>query len=118
MSPTYSERRAFDRERVRIEADLWSQYFNLRVLITDLSEAGMAISSSEPVPANTAVHLRFDLPLSNSTIRSEARVIWSKSEEDRAGLQFTRISESDKRTLQHWLKSHCAHDETKCEEFA
>lgn len=105
------ERRQFQRESVRIEADLWSQFASMRVLITDLSEAGIAIKTTEPIPSNTEIHIRFDLPLSNSTVRCDARIAWSDSTEGRAGLHFTRVGEADKRTIVHWLVNHCAKDE-------
>jgi c-di-GMP-binding flagellar brake protein YcgR len=105
------ERRQHSRESVRIEADLWSQYDSMRVLITDLSEAGIAIRTREPIPANTEIHIRFELPLTNATVRCDARVAWSDSIEGRAGLHFSRVGEADKRTIIHWLQNHCAKDE-------
>jgi c-di-GMP-binding flagellar brake protein YcgR len=106
MSPTYNERRAYPRERVDIQADLWSQYHNMTVSVVELSEGGMGIANGW-LPVRTAVHLRFDLPLTASVIRCEARVVWSDGESNRSGLQFTKIAEAEKRALINWLERHC-----------
>lgn len=106
-SPTYHERRAHPRERVHIQADLWSQDHNLTVPIVELGEGGMAIANGT-LPEKADIHLRFELPFTTAVIRCEARVVWSSVEQDRAGLQFTRLQESERRTLSQWLEHHCA----------
>jgi len=68
----------------------------------NLSEAGMAITSPEPLSPGEHIELRFCLPGTTDFLAFPAQVCWTNSE-GQAGVQFPTVADSAKRQLQNWL---------------
>ena len=72
-------------------------------LIVDISEVGMSIQSSEPLPAVRSIPLRFVLPGTAEMIEASGDMIWSDPQ-GRAGMLFSRMNSRGFRALQQWLR--------------
>ena len=103
-----SSRRQMPRRRVSIEVMLWSQQQRTQGLIVDLAEGGCRLSCEESLPLRCEMHLRFDLPFSETTIRCDGRIVWASQEKSGAGVEFLRMSEVDRRRILHWLDNNAA----------
>jgi len=68
----------------------------------NLSEAGMAITSPEPLSPSEHIELRFCLPGTTDSLAFPAQVCWTNSE-GQAGVQFQTVADSAKQQLQNWL---------------
>ena len=72
-----------------------------RSRILNLSEGGMAVHLTKPVPAATPVRVRFFLP-GGLRIEAKAEITWHK-ENKGVGVRFVHIDQKMQRDLEHWL---------------
>jgi uncharacterized protein (TIGR02266 family) len=74
-------------------------------LTLNVSTGGLAVRTTSPLEAGTALKLRFRLPGGKNEIEGEARVAWV----DRRvgmGLQFVRISADDQSAIDQFVHAH------------
>jgi hypothetical protein len=76
----------------------------LKILITDIGDGGVGISTREEVLVGTALRFDVRLPMTSRELHLEARVLW-KREYGRFGCEFVRIPPVDLMLLHDWLKS-------------
>lgn len=72
-------------------------------LILDVSEVGMSIQSSEPLPEVRSIPLRFVLPGTAEMIEATGEMIWNDPQ-GRAGMLFSRMNSRGHKSLQQWLR--------------
>ena len=69
---------------------------------TNLSEGGMAVSFSEPLPATGLTKIHFFLPGLQAPLELRANVAWS-AEEGKAGLRFVDPEKKTQAMIEDWL---------------
>lgn len=76
----------------------------------DISEHGLALQATEPVPMSSNLHFRCVLPGTDVTLQGHADVIWA-SDMGRAGLFFSKLAPASRKHLKQWLRkrSHAGH---------
>ena len=91
----------------------------LAAVTIDISEHGLALQATEPVPISSHLPFRCVLPGTDFTLQGYADVIWA-SDQGRAGLFFSKLAPAAHKHLRHWLqkRSHArregkAHDRKK-----
>jgi GAF domain-containing protein len=70
--------------------------------ILDISEDGMSIQTSSPLPVERNLSLCLDLSETGTSIRTSGQVVWSESS-GRAGIRFARLSREALDQLKEWL---------------
>ncbi|MBI2871302.1 MAG: PilZ domain-containing protein [Candidatus Omnitrophica bacterium] len=79
-------------------------------LIRDVSEEGLQIEVEKEILPGTRLGLSIQLPGDESMIEAEAVVCWTRKAHETwrtdydAGLRVTRLNESDRERLFHYLK--------------
>jgi CheY-like chemotaxis protein len=74
----------------------------------DISEHGIAVQATEPVPMHPNLAFRCLLPGTDITLHGHADVIWA-SDQGRAGLFFSRLTPSARKHLKQWLHKRGVH---------
>ncbi len=74
-------------------------------LILDLSQQGLSLQASEPLPAVHKVPLRFVLPGTSHMVEGTGEVIWA-DDEGRAGMLFSHLNAASRKYLKGWLAKH------------
>ena len=82
----------------------------------DMGPGGLYVTSSQNVELGERLHLSFNLPGLTATIRAQGRVAWLNSTGNRRkpsypqgfGIEFTLISETEKRAIADHLKTNPA----------
>jgi CheY-like chemotaxis protein len=69
----------------------------------DISEHGLALQATEPVPMSSSLHFRCVLPGTDTTLQGHADVIWA-SDKGRAGLFFSKLAPASRKHLRQWLR--------------
>src|ERR1700722_8135371 len=70
--------------------------------ILDISEQGMSIQTSSPLPVERTLSVCLELSETNTSIRTTGQVVWSESS-GRAGIRFARLSGESLDRLKEWL---------------
>jgi PilZ domain-containing protein len=70
--------------------------------ITNLSQGGVAIATSEMLDPAEPLRLRFDLPETDSFVEARGEVAWT-DEHGHTGIRFIEISERLQSNLEQWL---------------
>jgi response regulator RpfG family c-di-GMP phosphodiesterase len=83
----------------------------LTAISLDISEHGLAVQATEPVPMSGDVVFRCVLPGSKSSVQGHAEVIWA-SDGGRAGMFFSQISPAARKSLKQWLNRRSAENRT------
>ena len=78
----------------------------------DISEHGLAVQATEPIPMSSNVAFRCALPGTDITMHGHAEVIWA-SDQGRAGLFFSKLAPAARKHLKHWLHKRSAHGKAK-----
>lgn len=83
----------------------------LAAVTIDISEHGLALQATEPVPISSHLPFRCALPGTDFTLHGHADVIWA-SDQGRAGLFFSNLAPATRKHLKHWLqkRSHARHE--------
>lgn len=79
----------------------------LRFSAVNISEEGMGLQGSVPLPAQHTVHIEFTLP-GNAMINMAASVIWSDPH-GRIGVRFQRVTSPSSAVLRRWLEGRFEH---------
>jgi response regulator RpfG family c-di-GMP phosphodiesterase len=74
----------------------------LEVMLNDLSETGMAVTSRHPLKKGEQVHIRFSLPGSTIVIRGKGHIAWSKSD-GTMGIAFDSLNDADRDLICKWV---------------
>jgi hypothetical protein len=76
----------------------------------DISEHGLALQATEPVPMSSNLPFRCVLPGTDFTLQGHADVIWA-SDKGRAGLFFSKLAPASRKHLKQWLRrrNHTGH---------
>jgi hypothetical protein len=77
---------------------------SVSIMVTDIGDGGLGISTKEPLSIGKELGLRLKLPRLHREIFLEVRVLWVR-EYGRAGCEFVRIPPVDATVLNEWLKS-------------
>jgi GAF domain/PilZ domain/Sel1 repeat len=70
--------------------------------ILDISEDGMSIQTSTPLPVQRRLSLSLDLSETSASIHATGQVVWSESS-GRAGIRFGPLSREPLEQLKEWL---------------
>lgn len=85
------------------------------LLIIDLGLNGVFVEREKPLPRNSRVRVRFQLPGNELPVEAECRVAWhhsadrplrSKQLPAGLGLEFVEMAEDDARRLRSYLEEH------------
>ena len=80
----------------------------LKAYSKNISNGGLFVKTSNPLPKGTLINLRLQLPGLTEHLKIDCSVVWNNKKENNPvgmGLQFDNMSDSDKKTLQSYLKS-------------
>jgi PilZ domain len=70
--------------------------------ITNLSQGGIAVTTSEALDPAESLRLRFDLPETDSFVEARGEVAWT-DEHGHSGIRFIEVSERLQNNLEQWL---------------
>ena len=110
------------RKAVRVTRSLEIQYtaagVTIRGRVSDISEGGLFIDTTNPLEVGTLVHYSFSLPVRNCPviIKGRARVTWTQHMVG-MGIQFLDMSREDRDRIKYWVASEffgVAADSTPC----
>lgn len=79
-------------------------------IASSLGGGGLFVDQFSPPPMGTPIHLEINLPASGRVIRAESKVVWvrksllEKVSYPGMGLQFTSISEADRKEILRFIK--------------
>jgi CheY-like chemotaxis protein len=91
-------------QRQKMESLVYLRFGNvcpIPALVLDLSEDGLSVQASEPLPA-AELPLRFILPGTTHLIEGTGEVIWA-DDCGRAGIFFNELTAGARRELKSWL---------------
>lgn len=106
---TEEQRQTF-RIPVRLQVEIEQGTQERFLTCTNLSEGGMYLHTPEPFPENTALHLKFTLPLGNEEIKAVTEVVrtyplgTTPDAEPGAGLRFVEISDSARQQIRNFVQ--------------
>jgi len=100
---TKGRRRKSTRYEMKTLVYLEVENATLAAVTIDISQHGLALQATEPVPISSNVPFRCVLPGTDSTLQGRADVIWA-SDQGRAGLFFSKITPASRKHLKHWLQ--------------
>jgi type IV pilus assembly protein PilZ len=79
----------------------------------DLGTGGVFIETKQPLSAGSEIELTFTIPDSKETLRTKGKVIWSQAAitgrsdiNVGMGVQFTKFSESQRKTLDEFISRY------------
>jgi hypothetical protein len=96
------ERRRFYRYPVAMAATLEFGNSVEAVMITNLSEGGMAFTVGSPLTPGLIVKWKFELPDGKGALEGKGEVSWTDNKNN-AGIRFVHIPLPYKTRLEHWL---------------
>ena len=104
------QRRRVARYETKTLVHLDFESASIPAITIDISEHGLALQATEPVPISSHVPFRCVLPGTHETLQGVAEVIWA-SDQGRAGLFFARLTPAGRKHLKEWLhrRSHASH---------
>jgi response regulator RpfG family c-di-GMP phosphodiesterase len=106
--PAKHPHRRSARYEMKALVDLEIEERTLQAITIDISEHGLALQASEPIPMTSNLVFRCLLPGTDFTLHGHADVIWA-SERGRAGLFFSQLAPTARKHLQDWLHKRRAH---------
>lgn len=80
----------------------------LKAYTKNISNGGLFIKTSNPLSKGTLVNLRLQLPELKEHLKIDCSVVWNNKKDDKPvgmGLQFDKMSDSDRKALESYLKS-------------
>jgi hypothetical protein len=95
------ERKRYFRYHVAAPVSLTCGKEQYKAMISNLSETGMAIRSTDPLMPGTSVDFAFDLP-NGPRVKGRGEIVWSNSAGS-VGIMFHFLAESAHRELPAWL---------------
>lgn len=105
-----SLRRKEERKRVNIRISFKKASDFFRSFIGDLDSGGLFIKTTKSLPVDTLLDLEFNLPGTSKAIRTQGRVVWTRSQDMSTermpagmGTEFTDMSPEDRKILGKYL---------------
>ncbi len=89
-------------KRIPVEISCWLERPDGLSCVTtfDLSDAGVCVASSDPLPEGRVILLKFFTPFAAGAITLKAEVVWSRTEpEGGMGLRFLEVDDMTKGIL-------------------
>src|SRR5688572_765770 len=74
-------------------------------LTLNISEGGLAVRTTNPLPVDSVVRTRFRLPAGRTDIQADARVAWVDQRVG-MGLQFTKVDDASQAAIDAFVRSH------------
>lgn len=96
------DRRRSSRQTIETLVYLQFGVAAMPAVVVDLSEAGLALQSPEPLPHLQNIPLRFVLPGSMQMIECNGEMIWA-DDTGRAGILFSSLTPASRKQLKQWL---------------
>ena len=97
------ERRRYFRHRVRVGVSLFlPSGHEVKGMLNNLSETGMAVELPQKFEPNTQVRVRFSLPTTHNTIEAKGEIAWQDNAKQ-AGVRFLHLEQKLQRDLEQWL---------------
>jgi CheY-like chemotaxis protein len=101
------ERRRYFRHPVEMSATLsFGEGQKLKVMLTNISEGGMAVFFRGPLPKGAVSTVSFKLPGAATPLEPKVQIAWM-DESGRAGLRFINVSKESRAQLDGWLAEQC-----------
>jgi CheY-like chemotaxis protein len=101
------ERRRYFRHPVEMSATLsFGEGQKLKVMLTNISEGGMAVFFRGPLPKGAVSTASFKLPGAATPLEPKVQIAWM-DESGRAGLRFIDVSKESRAHLDGWLAEQC-----------
>ncbi len=94
-------------KRIPVELSCWIEGESSASCLTiyDLSETGLSLVSSDPLPEGKAISLKVYTPFAAEAVTLRAEVVWSRTEPEAAmGLQFLDIDEKTRGILKGMVR--------------
>ncbi len=99
------ERRRYFRHEIVLPVVLNTPEGEHKVTMTNVSEGGMAIRASRPLPTRSLIEFRFEVPsIAPAPIRGKGEIAWT-STEGGIGVRFHSFHGGSERHLQNWLQT-------------
>ena len=99
----HRERRRYFRMPVEIPVTLYyGKSSEMKATACNLSEGGMAIRITTPLPKSGISRVDFTLPESNIFLSPKAQITWSDAS-GHAGVRFTELAGNAREQLERWL---------------
>ncbi len=73
--------------------------------ISNLSEGGMSIRASQPLPGRTSVKVAFNLPNTRTKIDARGEITWMLDSSDQGGVHFIYMNDATQQELLMWLNA-------------
>ena len=74
-------------------------------LTLNISGGGLAVRTTNPLPVDSSVRVRFRLPAVRSDVQAEARIAWVDHRVG-MGLQFTKVDDASQSAIDQFVQSH------------
>jgi CheY-like chemotaxis protein len=103
------ERRRYYRHPVSTPAILEYGIKTEAVMLTNLSEGGMAIEVDSPLIAGQMLKWKFDLPGTKTSLEGKGEVSWT-DDTGHAGVRFVHVPQAFKVVLEEWLTQRTRED--------
>jgi ActR/RegA family two-component response regulator len=101
------ERRRYFRHPVEMSATIsFGEGQKLKVMLTNISEGGMAIFFRGPLPKSAVSTVSFKLPGAATPLEPKVQIAWM-DESGRAGLRFIDVPKESRAQLDAWLNEQC-----------
>jgi len=78
----------------------------------DLGKGGLAVWTTTPLAPGTAVHVRFRLPATESSVEAQARVVWHDRRRG-MGLRFERVDYADQAAIDDFVDRNAVERESR-----
>lgn len=96
------ERRRYFRYPVEMKVKIVHGDQSAGAISTNLSESGIALVLSDPLPKGAKPRLQFSLPETDMQFEVEAEIVWADGK-GRAGLRFHNVPQRSQELLENWL---------------
>ncbi|MCI0350656.1 MAG: response regulator [Acidobacteriales bacterium] len=97
------ERRRYFRHKVKVAVSIYlPSGHEVKGMLTNLSETGVAIDLPQRIEKNTQVRVRFHLPATDKSVEAKGEIAWYDNGKQ-AGIRFLHIEQKVQRDLDQWL---------------
>jgi ActR/RegA family two-component response regulator len=101
------ERRRYFRHPVEMSGTIsFGEGQKLKVMLTNISEGGMAVFFRGPLPKGAVSTVSFKLPGAATPLEPKVQIAWM-DESGRAGLRFIDVPKESRVQLDAWLSEQC-----------
>jgi hypothetical protein len=106
-SPTIIDRRFYP--RIVPQKTIYVSFAEAsEILVLNLSENGLLLSTTAALPWNLVAHLTLPLNGPRHPVKVTARVVWASESRKLAGIQLLNLSEEDREQIRSWSGCECA----------